>query len=126
MNNKTQQQEDIERIKQAYTSVSRAMIDLTIEDTITALEIDVDKSVVFHLEQWALLHKFDQAINDLVELRKDMLKALQHITLIKAGISQAQSIAFKSITDPKECFDTTPPPDPFLSEDIPPPQDSRK
>jgi len=125
-NDNTKPQNDIERVKQAYMSASKAMVDLTIQDTITALDVDVDQATMFHLEQWAILHKFDQAINELVELRADMFKALQHIAQIKAGITQAQSIAFKTMIDPKECFDTTPLPDRFLEKDTPPPQDSKK
>lgn len=120
-------QSDTERIKAAYDSASRSLTDLTIQDTAKALDIKLTALEQQALEHWALIHKFDQAIQDLVQLRQQMCQALQQIARIKAGVFQAQQIAFKTFqANGVDCFDSTPLPDPFLEKDTPPPQDTQK
>ena len=122
-----QRQYDIERVKHAYTRTSKALTDVTIQDTISALGLDLDPQALLHLEHWAVLSKFDQALGGLVELRSQMFRALQEIGSIRAGITQAQAIAFKTFADDlQECFDQAPLPDPFLNDSTTPYKDSKK
>jgi hypothetical protein len=118
---------DTERVKSAYESASRSLTDLTIQDTADALNVKLTQLEQQALEHWALIHKFDQAINDLVQLRQQMCQALHQVAKIKAGVFQAQQIAFKTFkASGADCFDSTPLPDPFLEKDTPPPQDIEK
>tara|TARA_R110001592_G_scaffold39314_4_gene129406 strand:- start:23168 stop:23536 length:369 start_codon:yes stop_codon:yes gene_type:complete len=119
----------LERIKQAYQTISRAMTDTTIEDVAQSLGIPLTKLEIQQLEHWALLFKFDNAITDLINLRQTMNVTLREIANIQSGLFQAQQIAFKTfdLNDvQREILDTTPPPNPFCSDDHPPPRDTTK
>lgn len=115
----------IERIKRAYIKTSQALVDLTIDDVIDTIGEQVDKAERYHLEHWALVYKFDRALAQLVDLRADMQGALIAITKIKAGVQQAQQLAFTNFPD-QQSFDTTPLPNSFLNDSTPPIEDTKK
>lgn len=116
---------NVERIKSAYITTSKALVDMSISDTAKALGVKLTHQESLYLEQWAIIHKFDQAITDLVGLRNQMTQALIQVRHIQAGVFQAQQIAYKSFID-QQSFDTTPLPDPFLEQRHPPAKDTKK
>lgn len=121
--------DNVERMKQAYQTISKAMTDTTIEDVAQSLGIELTPLETQSLEHWALLCKFDNAIKQLIDLRQTMNTTLRQIAHIQSGVFQAQQIAFKSfeLDDvQREILDLAPPPVDVCKNEDPPHKDTKK
>lgn len=119
---------DIERVKNAYIKSSKVITDLQIIDIAQCLDIYLETDEISDLEQWAIVYKIDQTINNLIELRQQIIVSLEQVAKIKNELQQIKQITFidSMCAQQGDPFFIPPPPIALLKKRAPHHKDTKK